>query len=136
MVTNRAETDEQKTEELNAPRSSIFKTANGENHEIKGDLFDNQILEIDIELNKFGSLGSEIRGETANQKEVGSNFPNGDKDGEKKKAFSEGASEIGACHVANLSENPPNISETYPPNVLGKNSSRASKGVKFNQNLD
>ena len=50
MVTNRAETDEQKTEELNAPRSSIFKTANGENHEIKGDLFDNQILEIDIEL--------------------------------------------------------------------------------------
>ena len=136
MVTNRAETDEQKTEELNAPRSSIFKTANGENHEIKGDLFDNQILEIDIELNKFGSLGSEIRGETANQKEVGSNFPNGDKDGEKKKAFSEGASETGACHVANLSENPPNISETYPPNVLGKNSSRASKGVKFNQNLD
>lgn len=85
MVTNRAETDEQKTEELNAPRSSIFKTANGENHEIKGDLFDNQILEIDIELNKFGSLGSEIRGEIANQKEVGSDFPNGDKDGKKKR---------------------------------------------------
>ena len=68
VVTNRAKTEEQKIEELNAPRSSIFKTANGENHEIKGDLFDNQILEIDIELNKFGSLGSEIRGETANQK--------------------------------------------------------------------
>ena len=85
MVTNRAEIDEQKTEELNAPRSSIFKTANGENHEIKGDLFDNQILEIDIELNKFGSLGSEIRGETANQKEVGLDFPNGDKDGKKKR---------------------------------------------------
>ena len=85
VVTNRAKTEEQKIEELNAPRSSIFKTANGENHEIKGDLFDNQILEIDIELNKFGSLGSEIRGETANQKEVGSDFPNGDKDEKKKK---------------------------------------------------
>ena len=94
VVTNRAKTEEQKIEELNAPRSSIFKTANGENHEIKGDLFDNQILEINIELNKFGSLGSEIRGETANQKEVGSDFPNGDKDEKKKKkAFSKGASE-------------------------------------------
>lgn len=46
----------------------------------------------------------------------------------KKKAFSKGASETGACHMANLSENPPNISETYPPNMLGKNFGRASKG--------
>ena len=56
--------------------------------------------------------------------------------GKKKRLSPKGASETGACHVANLSENPPNISETYPPNVLEKNSSRASKGVKFNQNLD
>nr|POF11977.1 hypothetical protein CFP56_13817 [Quercus suber] len=109
-----ADTVDQIVESLNAPGSLSTKMAKGGNHGIKGDLFDNQILEIDRELNKFKILRNAKSGDTDNHTETASDFPNKDKE-EINASDYKVVSEKGAGHVVNLSENPNIISKHTNP---------------------
>ena len=57
-----AEIKEHVTEVISAPGSLILQTAKEGNHEIKGDIIDSQLLDIDRELNKVAITGSEKKG--------------------------------------------------------------------------
>ena len=54
---------------LIASKSLSVETAKGDNHGIKGNLLDKQILEIDRELNGIKISGNEIRGVNDTNKE-------------------------------------------------------------------